>query len=61
MSIHILRGKRIEEFKREELIELHQQIEHELPSQIDHLSASDLTHLLELELIQDELDRRHDQ
>jgi hypothetical protein len=57
----ILRGKRIEEFRREELIELHQQIDRELPQLIDQLGAGDLARLLELEEIENELERRHDQ
>ena len=60
LEFHILRGKRIEEFDREELIELYRQIEDELPEALEHLEAGDMTHLLELEVIEDELTRRNE-
>jgi hypothetical protein len=60
IELHILRGKRIEEFSPQELVTLANQINDELPTLIDHLGQGDLNRLLELELIEDELERRHE-
>lgn len=59
-ELHILRGRRIEEFTPEELVALHEQIDKELPTLIDQLGTGDINRLLELELIEDELERRHE-
>jgi len=56
----ILRGKRIEEFTRQELITLYHQLEAELPDNMNQLEQSHAPKLLELDLIQDELERRHE-
>lgn len=60
LEFHILRGKRIEEFNREELIALYHQIEDELPEKSEELSPLDVNKVMELELIEDELSRRHE-
>lgn len=59
-QLHVLRGRRIEEFSAPELVALHEQIDKELPTLIDQLGTGDINRLLELELIEDELERRHE-
>jgi hypothetical protein len=54
----ILRGRTIEEFSNEDLVELHAQVEAELPQEIGALTMAHRGQLLELELIEDELERR---
>jgi hypothetical protein len=56
--MHILRGQYIEEMTTDDLCALAEQIDTELPTLIDHLGAGDLARLFELELIEDELERR---
>jgi hypothetical protein len=62
MGLHILRGKRIEEFSIEDLNHLRTQIENELPQELpdemNDLSSADHKRLLELDLIDEELERR---
>jgi hypothetical protein len=59
-DFHVLRGQRIEEFTNAELVAVHQMIDRELPTLIDHLSRQDMNRLLELEMIENELERRHE-
>jgi hypothetical protein len=54
----LLRGQRIEEFTTDELIQLHEQLAQSLPDRMDQLSKVDEPKIAELELIEEELDRR---
>lgn len=57
-ELHILRGRRIEEFSSDELLSLHEQLGNELPDTMEQLTKEDGPKLLELELIEEELERR---
>ena len=58
IQFKILRGQRIEELRREDLIELHRQIEAELPQEPGQLTMAHHNQLMELEMIEDELEKR---
>lgn len=55
-----LRGQRIEEMSKDDLIALHDQIDAELPEDLEQLNKTHVPKLQELEAIEDELERRNE-